>query len=42
MVLNSADELLVTGEFWTSINFGGPTHEGAGTIDAFLAAFATD
>ena len=42
MILNSANELLLGGNFWTSINFGGATHNSEGTIDAFVAAFPID
>ena len=38
MALNDAGTLLLAGEFWTSINLGGPTHESDGTIDAFIGA----
>jgi hypothetical protein len=39
MDLSSAGELLVGGDFWTSINFGGVTHVSEGTPDAFIVAF---
>ena len=41
MILNSGNELLLGGHFWTSINFGGTTHNSEG-LDAFIGAFTTD
>ena len=41
LALNSADELLLCGDFWTSITFDGVTIQSQGTPDLFVAAFTT-
>jgi hypothetical protein len=42
MTLSHADEIVVCGEYWTSISFDGTTaHTSAGTPDGFIASFTT-